>query len=96
MEQNKFENWKFHKTLTLVMSEAIIFNEFSSLTRISLLAAVTFHDITRFVKRLAVRVIPVPGCFGQISMKNRFSGRRVFKPEIFEICTFVWSNFIFP
>ena len=29
-------------------------------------------------------------------MKNRFWGQRVFKPEILEICEFVWSNRIFP
>ena len=45
---------------------------------------------------LAVRIIPVPGCFAQIDMKNRFTGRRVFKAEILEICEFVWSNRIFP
>ena len=38
-----FENRKFYEILTLVTSEAIIFNEFSSLTRISLPAALVLH-----------------------------------------------------
>ena len=45
---------------------------------------------------LAVRVIPVPGCFGRIDMEHRFAAPGVFKPEILEICEFVWSNRIFP
>ena len=45
---------------------------------------------------LAVKVIPVPGCFGQIDMKNRFELPGVFNAEILEICEFVWSNRIFP
>ena len=47
MEQKNLENRKFHEILTLVTSEAIIFNEFSSLTRISLPrgdAFVHIHD----------------------------------------------------
>ena len=47
------------------------------------------------VERLARRVIPVPGCFCQIDMKNRFELPGVFKAEILEICEFVWSNRIF-
>ena len=44
-----FENRKFHEILTLVTSEAIIFNEFSSLTRISLPcgAHVYYYHMTR-------------------------------------------------
>ena len=47
MEPKNFENRKFHEILTLVTPEAIIFNEFSSLTRISLLrgdALLHIHD----------------------------------------------------
>ena len=40
-----FENRKFYEILTLVTSEGVIFNEFSSLTRISLLAALALHII---------------------------------------------------
>ena len=36
---------KFHDILTLVTSEAMIFNEFSSVARISLLAALASHMI---------------------------------------------------
>ena len=57
--------------------------------------APTCINIIWLVERLAVRVIPVPECFGQIDMRNRFSTPRVFKPEILEICEFVWSNRIF-
>ena len=39
----RFENRKFHEILTLVTSEAMIFNEFYSLARISLLAAFASH-----------------------------------------------------
>ena len=45
---------KFIKILTPITSEAIILNECSSLTRISLLAAFTMHVITLFVQRLVV------------------------------------------
>jgi len=49
MEPKNIENRKFHEILTLVKFEAIIFNEFSSLTRISLLcgAHVHYYHITR-------------------------------------------------
>ena len=49
MEPKNLENRKFHEILTLVTSEAIIFNEFSSLTRISLPcgAHVCYYHMTR-------------------------------------------------
>ena len=40
-----FENRKFHEKITLVTSETIKFYDFSSLTRISLLAAFALHII---------------------------------------------------
>ena len=49
MEPKKFENRKFHEILTLVMFETIIFDEFSSLARISLPcgAHVCYYHMTR-------------------------------------------------
>ena len=49
MEPGNLENRKFHEILTLITSEAIIFNEFSSLTRISLPcgAPVYYYDMIR-------------------------------------------------
>ena len=43
MEPRNFENRKFHEILMLVTSGIIIFNEFSSLTRISLLCGALVH-----------------------------------------------------
>ena len=60
------------------------------------LAAPTYINIIWLVERLAVRVIPVPGCFGEIDMENQFGLPGVSNAEILEICEFVWSNRIFP
>ena len=44
------------------------------------------------VERLAVRVIPVPGCFGQIDMKNRFELPGVFDAEMIRRAVSCKSN----
>ena len=52
MEPKNLENRKCHEILTLVTSEGIIFNEFSSLTRVSLLCGT--HVAYYYISRRAV------------------------------------------
>ena len=106
METENFENRKFHEKVTLVTSETIKFYDFSSLTRISLLAALALHIIMWLEERFCRRVIPSPGWLGEFVAKivfvfsgcstSNFSksvnsfGPTVFFPMVFSHVAFDW------
>ena len=81
--------------MTLVRSEAIIFNEFSSRMRISLPCGV--HVACYYMIRRAVLPKSNIGTvvIGPVRAENSFSIFGVFNLECFEIGEFVWSNRIF-
>ena len=90
-----FENRKFYEILTLVTSEGVIFNEFSSLTRISLPcgARLAYYYVTR--RAVLPKSNTGTGVIGRVRGKNRFNTFGVFNLEFLEICEFVRSNRIF-
>ena len=96
MEPGNFENRKFHEILMLVTSEAIIFNEFSSLTRISLPcgARLAYYYMTR--RAVLPKSNICTGLIGPVRAENRFGIFGVFNIEFLEIGEFVWPNSIFP
>ena len=54
--------------------------------------------VSLYVTRRAVlpKSNTVTGVIGPVHGNNRFYAVGVFKPELFEICKFVWSRRIFP
>ena len=73
-----------------------MFNEISFPSLISLLCGALVLYFYVILKAVSCKSNTGTWYFRQINMKNRFWAPRVFKPEILEICEFVWSNRIFP
>ena len=98
MQSKNFEKRKFHEILTLVGSEAIIFFEFSSLTRISLLVAPWFARVPFVLLCIFAYVSGGTALRVHPAVTRLTVYRRpyvVFNQEILWICEFVWPPSIF-